>query len=176
MISLALANQIGTEIGRRLVSDAALVELVPVGSVRRKEAHVKDLDFLLVVRAIPKTIALGLAAARGGVVRALLPRSKATAVRHVSSSVEIKAGFSAQVDFFVCTPKEKPFMLFHYTGSKAYNVRTRAFAKRKKWKLNQYGVYLFSGAPVRGSGLIRTEQDLVEFLGVTFRPPEDRAK
>ena len=102
--------------------------------------------------------------------------ASSAAVRHITSFLKIKTAAPVKVDFFVCTPKEKPFMLFHYTGSRAYNIRTRALAKRKKWKLNQYGLYHFSNRRVKGSGQIKTENDLAKFLGVSYRPPENRIK
>lgn len=181
MFPLALAKQAGEELGRRLVSNIKIIELIPVGSVRRKAASIKDLDFLVVVKTIPKQITLELSKKRIGIVEDIrAPNS--SAVRHVTSVLRLKTGTSTKsvkVDFFVCTPKEKPFMLFHYTGSRAYNIRTRANAKRKKWKLNQYGLYHISNDPsqqkhVRNSSRIKTEKDLAKFLGVSYRLPENR--
>ena len=181
MFPLSLAKQAGEELSRRLVSNVKIIELIPVGSVRRKAASIKDLDFLVVVKTIPKQITLELSKKRIGIVEDIrAPNS--SAVRHVTSVVRLKTGTlskSVKVDFFVCTPKEKPFMLFHYTGSRAYNIRTRANAKRKKWKLNQYGLYHISNDPsqqkhVRNSSRIKTEKDLAKFLGVSYRLPENR--
>lgn len=183
MFPLALAKQAGEELSRRLVSNVKIIELIPVGSVRRKAATIKDLDFLVVVKTIPKQIILELSKKRIGIVEDIrAPNS--SAVRHVTSVLRLKTGTSTKsvkVDFFVCTPKEKPFMLFHYTGSRAYNIRTRANAKRKKWKLNQYGIYHISNDPsqqkhVRNSSRIKTEKDLAKFLGVSYRLPENRIK
>jgi DNA polymerase/3'-5' exonuclease PolX len=73
------------------------------------------------------------------------------------------------------TTAEKPFALFHYSGPATYNIRTRALAKRHGWLLNQYGLFsIATGRRVPGSANIRTERDLAEFLGVTFRHPRDR--
>ena len=181
MFPLSLAKQAGEELGRRLVSNIKIIELIPVGSVRRKAASIKDLDFLVVVKTIPKQITLELSKKRIGIVEDICA-PKSSAVRHVTSVLRLKTGTSTKsvkVDFFVCTPKEKPFMLFHYTGSRAYNIRTRANAKRKKWKLNQYGLYHISNDPsqqkhVRNSSRIKTEKDLAKFLGVSYRLPENR--
>ena len=180
MLPHIVAKQAGEEIRRRLVSDVKIMEIIPVGSVRRKAEHVEDLDFLVVVEKIPKKITLTLSEKKNGIVE-FADQSKdraasSAAVRHITSFLKIKTAAPVKVDFFVCTPKEKPFMLFHYTGSRAYNIRTRALAKRKKWKLNQYGLYHFSNRRVKGSGQIKTENDLAKFLGVSYRPPENRIK
>jgi len=190
MFPLAVAKQAGEEISRRLVSSVKILELIPVGSVRRKAEKIKDLDFLVVVKKIPEKITLNLSDKKNGIIQGTDKASDLThdqkAVRHITSSLKIKTGDSfkpVKVDFFVCTPKEKPFMLFHYTGSKAYNIRTRANAKRKKWKLNQYGLYHISllgtrpqDIAVRNSSRIKTEKDLAKFLGVSYRLPENRIK
>lgn len=185
MIPLAVAKQAGEELSRRLVSNVKIIELIPVGSVRRKAASIKDLDFLVVVKTIPKQITLELSKKRIGIIEDMYNQTpKSLAVRHVTSVLRLKMGTSIKSvkgDFFVCTPKEKPFMLFHYTGSRAYNIRTRANAKRKKWKLNQYGLYHISNDSthqkhVRNSSRIKTEKDLAKFLGVSYRLPENRIK
>lgn len=90
------------------------------------------------------------------------------------------------VDVFVALERERPFALFHYTGPRSYNVRTRAHAKRRGWLLNQYGIF-YETPPgpasgrgkkksrrVRGSAGLRTEAEVARFLGLTVRPPSDR--
>jgi DNA polymerase (family 10) len=76
---------------------------------------------------------------------------------------------------FRTTPRELPFALFHYTGPAAYNVRTRAHAKRLGFRLNQYGLFgRGTGRRARGSIGLRTEAQIARRLGLTARPPRDR--
>lgn len=81
-----------------------------------------------------------------------------------------------QVDLFMARPAELPFALFHLTGPRLYNIRIRAYARRRGWILNQYGLF-YANDPtrrVRGSSRIQSEADLARFLGVTVRAPSQR--
>lgn len=80
-----------------------------------------------------------------------------------------------RVDLFVAIGEALPFALYHHTGSKNYNIRTRALAKRKGWLLNQYGLFdRKTGKRLPGTSDFRTEKDITDFLGVTYRGPTDR--
>ena len=68
MLPHIVAKQAGEEIRRRLVSDVKIMEIIPVGSVRRKAEHVEDLDFLVVVEKIPKKITLKLSEKKMGLL------------------------------------------------------------------------------------------------------------
>ena len=50
-----------------------------------------------------------------------------------SNKFILEDGESTPEDVFICLKKELPYMLFHYTGNKKYNIRTRFNAKRKGW-------------------------------------------
>jgi DNA polymerase (family 10) len=45
------------------------------------------------------------------------------------------------IDVFLVPEESYPFALFHYTGSKTFNIRTRSYVKRNGMLLNQYGLY-----------------------------------
>jgi DNA polymerase (family 10) len=195
-IPLAAAQAIVSELQRRLALGVPRCEVIPVGSVRRQAPRVKDMDILVVVPAgsearLGRALtgdAVSLRPARpgdrleiadtylAGPRRRSLVLRAAPATRSPSSKTARRAPARYyRVDLFAFTQKEKPFALFHYTGSKAYNIRTRAFAKRKGWRLNQYGLFKgSSGHKVRGSSAVRTERALAEFLGISYRLPADR--
>ena len=79
------------------------------------------------------------------------------------------------VDLFLAYDDEMPYALLHHTGSHRYNIRIRAHAKNRGWRLNQYGLFIAETARrVRGSRQLTTEGDLARFLGVTPRPPHLR--
>ena len=80
------------------------------------------------------------------------------------------------IDIFICVKKELPFMLFHYTGSKLYNIRTRFYAKKKGWLLNQYGIWQKGNKLKKIKKKIKTEKDLIRFLGISYKNPVDRIK
>jgi DNA polymerase/3'-5' exonuclease PolX len=156
--------------------------LIVVGSARRGEGVLKDLDFLVVApdaRALPGLLA-------GARLRPPRPGDRASVVAEFSSGERRRTVIVAwagprggaahyAVDFFAATAQERPYALYHWTGSYMYNVRTRMAAKRKGWRLNQYGLwYGDTNRRVRGTAGIRTERELANFLGVSYRPPAAR--
>ena len=62
-----------------------------------------------------------------------------------------------------------PYALLYFTGSKEHNVRLRGIAKKKGWKLNEYGLF-------EGEKLIpcRDEAEIFRALGLSYIPPELR--
>jgi DNA polymerase/3'-5' exonuclease PolX len=151
-----------------------------VGSVRRRVPTVKDLDILVVVPARSKIP-----------MKAILPSLRlrpvknphvtimnvyATGVRRSGLVVKFVSEQSTHyfhTDIFLATSTEKPFALFHYTGDTIYNVRTRALAKKSGMLLNQYGLFDVKTGE-RVAGKFRTEKDVADRIGVSFRTPMER--
>jgi DNA polymerase (family X) len=138
-----------------------------VGSIRRKKAKIKDIDYLIVMNNLSNTdIDLYLPShleMQGTKVLSWGTRKKS-----------IKIG-KMKIDMFFCTKKEYPFALFHYTGSDNYNIRIRKYAKNKGLILNQYGIFdKQTQKKAKGSDKIKNESHLASYLGVSIRKPEDR--
>lgn len=162
---------------------------VAVGSVRRCAPRPKDLDVLAIVPdegAVPGLLASADLADRAKKPDTLtLVESYAGGDRRRSFIVRRAPRGAARpkyyaVDLFLATEEEKPFALFHYTGGRDYNIRVRAHAKRAGYVLNQYGLFCASSkghkkriAP--GSSSIKTERDLMRFLGVAYKTPKQRS-
>ena len=153
-----------------------------VGSLRRATAKApRDVDLLVQVPDSAKDIAdvleSGVCTAKGAQAP-VIARTVACGTRKRSCVVRWQ-GRAHKVDFFLARAAERPFALMHFTGSAAYNIRVRAHAKARGWRLNQYGVFEAGGssmAPrrVRGSSKLRTEKELAAFLGVSWHPPAAR--
>jgi DNA polymerase/3'-5' exonuclease PolX len=182
-VPLSTAQAVAAEVKRRLIFDFGgrprRFEVIVVGSVRRRTPYVKDIDFLVVIPAgdeFERVLATArLRPPRGADVVTIADTYAAGDRRR---SVILRAQGTAQnyrSDIFITVAAEKPYALDHYPGSRAYNIRTRAHAKRLSWLLNQYGLFdAVTGHRVRGSAAIHTEQDLARFLGVTYYPPHAR--
>ena len=54
------------------------------------------------------------------------------------TSVRLISGIDA--DLRIVEPREFPFALMYFTGSKEHNVRLRGIAKKLDLKLNEYGL------------------------------------
>jgi DNA polymerase (family 10) len=138
-----------------------------VGSVRRKAKEVYDLDFLLICDEVPVDTIIDI---DNVVVEKVLKQGKT----HQSFDISCHIG-SIQCDFFICSKAEKAYALYHYTGSKDYNIRTRAHAKARNLLLNQHGLFSRTTNKRIKNTLFTTEKEITQYLGLSYRSPSNRS-
>lgn len=101
-----------------------------------------------------------------------LPQTKkvlASGTTKGSILVERRDGVEVQADCRVVPKASFGAALQYFTGSKEHNVRLREMAVKRKWKLNEWG--LFDGdKPLAGED----EADIYKKLGLPYVPPEQR--
>lgn len=101
-----------------------------------------------------------------------LPQTKkvlASGTTKGSILVERRDGVEVQADCRVVPKASFGAALQYFTGSKEHNVRLREMAVKRKWKLNEWG--LFDGdKPLAGED----EADIYKKLGLPYIPPEQR--
>lgn len=114
---------------------------------------------------IPKNLESLLA----GYPRRCLIRHTASAARDGYTKVRMK------VDIFITEPDEYIFALLFATGSGMFNVRMRAVAKKRGLLLNQRGVYRKVGDKLEQIP-VKTEKEIFEVVGVTYREPKNRVR
>ena len=128
------------------------------GSIRRMQETVGDLDILVTSERPEKVIDFFVS----------MPE-----IAHVYSKgntktmVRLKNGMDA--DLRVVPDKSFGAALQYFTGDKRHNITLRILAEKKKYKLNEYGLW-------RGKKLIagRTEEEIYRALGMATPPPEIR--
>ena len=141
-------------------------EIETAGSVRRRAETIGDVDILV--------------AADDG--KKIIDRfTKAEFVQEILAAGETKGSAIIQtisvpvhVDVRVVAKESFGAALQYFTGSKQHNVRLREIAVKKKWKLNEYG--LFDGQKLIAG---RNEKDIYKKLGLDFIEPvlrEDRGE
>jgi len=200
-----IKNAEALKVIQKLKKQVKKYKLIPVGSIRREEKTHSDIDILLVLNKKASNIVLNKKASNivlNNKASNIVLNKKASnivlngknnkipMVNISNKSITLIEGKNRHqkyifttnkkkylIDVFICTKKELPFMLFHYTGSKRYNIRTRAYAKKKGLLLNQYGLFARNTARGHTSKTynIKTERDLVRVLGVSYRKPTNRA-
>jgi DNA polymerase (family 10) len=74
-----------------------------------------------------------------------------------------------QVDIRAVPEKSYGAALLYFTGSKAHNIALRGLANARKWKLNEYGLFL-GRRRIAGA----TEEEVYARLGLPYIPPEMR--
>jgi DNA polymerase/3'-5' exonuclease PolX len=137
--------------------------MIPAGSYRRNLKKSSDID--IIVRESLSTIVDMLTNA--GYIKAVISSGK----RRFSGVVILPdTKIHRQIDIIFTTPREYPFALLYFTGSKKNNILMRLKAKQKGFKLNQYGLW-------RGLDLVpglTTERDIFKKLDMPYLNPEDR--
>ena len=142
----------------KLRGRAGVVAASLAGSLRRGNETVKDID-LVAASDDPEALSQWFTS---------LPDAESVIARGSRKvSVFLKAGINA--DLRIATPREYPFALHHFTGSKEHNVAMRGRAKQLGIKMNEYGLF-------RDEALLpcRSEEDVFAALGLAWVPPELR--
>ena len=139
------------------------VEIVEIGgSLRRQKETVRDID-LLVISAQPAEV--------------IDKFTKLAQVKEVLAKGETKASVIStqnhmQVDLRVVEKKSFGASLVYFTGSKSFNVALRAYAQKKGYKINEYGVFSAKNQTRRLAG--ETEEGVFSLLKMGYIPPELR--
>jgi DNA polymerase (family 10) len=155
---LNVATETAEELTAYLAECKAAEQVTPAGSLRRGRETVGDLD-LLVTGHDHARIAEHFVKFPG--VAEILAKGE--------DKVSVKLKNDLQVDLRLLDAASYGAALQYFTGSKEHNVALRDRAKRRGWKLSEYG--LFEGDKVIAS---RTEEEIYAKLGLAWIPPELR--
>ncbi len=157
-IALPLAEELAEAL--RAVKGVRRVEVA--GSLRRGCETIGDLDLLCEADD-------GAAVVKCFTGLPQVKKTLASGKTKGSVLVDRRDGGEIQVDCRV-VPKESFGAAWQYfTGSKEHNVRLREIAVKKKWKLNEWG--LFDGDKQLAG---KDEAGIYKKLGAPFVPPEQR--
>ena len=146
-----------------------------VGSYRRGMADSGDIDIIITSPDDDKT-------AFNGFLDALIEQKIVTHVlsrgAHKSLTIAKLPGMkhSRRVDFLYTSPKEYPFAILYFTGSKIFNTIMRQRALDMGYSLNEHGLYkMISG---KKGAMIQhdfpTEKSIFDFLKMKYKSPEER--
>jgi len=157
-LSIAVAENVASEIVEYLKNNARIENVSPAGSLRRWKETIGDIDILTTGRNGAR------------IIKTFIKFPKAErvlAAGKTKGSIIVEGGI--QVDLRIVEPKSYGAALQYFTGSKAHNIKLRNIAKAKGLKLSEYGVF-------RGKKMVagKTEQDIYKLLGLAYVPPEMR--
>jgi DNA polymerase (family 10) len=155
---LDTADETAEELTEWLRESKSVEEVTPAGSFRRGRETVGDLD-LLVTGRDHASIAEHFVKFRG--IKEILAKGE--------DKVSVRLKNEMQVDVRLLEREFYGAALQYFTGSKEHNVALRDRAKRRGWKLSEYG--LFKGEKNLAS---RSEEEIYEKLGLPWIPPELR--
>jgi DNA polymerase/3'-5' exonuclease PolX len=144
---------------------APVKKAIIVGSYRRNAPFSKDIDVM--VTSDNSTI-----------LQNYIDKLSKSEKIHVYNSGEKKISFvlekfgkNYKVDVFKVAPLCCHFMLLYSTGSKNFNIKMRAQARRMGYTLNQYGLYKINKISNRN---IKNVQDIFRALNMQYVPPHAR--
>lgn len=125
------------------------------GSIRRKEKNPVDIDIVL----IPKN--------RERLEEFLKTKGKFIQGGEKKSRWKIEG---VKIELYYTTSESWGAMLLAYSSRFGAGIGLRVVAKRKGFKLNQYGLFTKFGRKIAG----KSEQEIYHALGRPWKRPEDR--
>ena len=137
----------------------------PLGSLRRKASTIGDID-IAVATDNPETV-----------INHFVKFPKLTKILEKGEkTASILLPGDVQVDLMVQPSKSYGSLLQHFTGSKHHNIALREYAIKKEFSLSEYGIKAADSVQRTGNRLktFKTEEELYNFLGLAWIPPELR--
>ncbi|MBI2019015.1 DNA polymerase III [Candidatus Daviesbacteria bacterium] len=141
-----------------------VLQVHPLGSLRRMVATIGDLDFSASSNS-PKKVTEHFCRMPG--IARIIDQGENQA------TVVLKNGL--QADLLVGKTDAYGALLQHFTGSKSHNIKLRILANGKGYSLSEFGVKKVSRGQVTGySQKTETEEEFYRLLGMDAPPPEIR--
>ncbi|MEK7638124.1 MAG: DNA polymerase/3'-5' exonuclease PolX [Patescibacteria group bacterium] len=146
------------DIADRVESWPQVKELELVGSLRRMQETIGDLDLLAVSDDTEDTLRRFVS----------LPQVRSV-YTHGERNARVRLKMGIDADLWVVPQESYGAALIAWTGDKAHNIHLRTIAKKKGYLLDDYG--LFKGTKAVAGD---TEQSVYKKLGMQHIPPELR--
>jgi DNA polymerase (family 10) len=193
-LPLGLAIPVAESVIAALKKTPGVKNIAFAGSLRRGKETIGDIDILVATtragadavseafRTLPSVRQVLVAGETKSSVRVLVDPSLGSWAAEGKEGDEVpeKGGPTVQVDLRVLPLESWGAALMYFTGSKEHNIRLRERALKKKYTLNEYGLFPLDDDPEppqkRGLKAVaaKTEEEVYEALGVPYLPPEIR--
>jgi DNA polymerase (family 10) len=159
---LGLARKTGQSILKELEKIRGLQQITLAGSLRREQETVGDIDI----------VGVSAPADRRRIINRFvhIPQCQRVLARGDTKASIILTEPDVQADLRLVNEDEFGSALLYFTGSKEHNIALRMMAKKKGWKLNEYGLFDAKGMKMAG----RTEEEVYKLFGLPYIPPQQR--
>jgi len=144
-----------------------------VGSYRRQMPDSGDIDVILTSENPQDFVAFVDALLKENIIVEVLSRgpSKCLVIAKLPW-----AQHARRIDFLYTSPKEYPFAVLYFTGSKGFNTVMRERALVQGLTMNEHGFSKMEGKkkgePVTDT--FTTEKDIFDYLGLEYKEPQER--
>lgn len=133
-------------------------QLMVCGSIRRKSPNPRDIDIVMILKDGEKE----------NLIKFLYETAEIK--QHGEKQIYTRVLKEIDLQIWFATTESWGAQILTRTGGKFYNIALRASAKKRGWKLNQYGLYNEKEELIAS----KTEEEIVGALGHKWREPEDR--
>jgi DNA polymerase (family X) len=160
---LATARRIGNNLLEQVKQIPGIHMASLAGSLRRQSDTVGDIDIVATSGTKDRT----------KIIKQFtrLPQvSQVLASGTTRASILLKEN-NVQADIRVVNDDEYATALFYFTGSREHNIQLRTIAKKRGWKINEYGVY---DNKTNKKIPTNAEADIYALFGFSYIPPEKR--
>ncbi|HWY80226.1 MAG TPA: PHP domain-containing protein [Candidatus Sulfotelmatobacter sp.] len=161
-MALPYANELAQIMMAYLKKSHAVLEVYPLGSLRRKRDTIGDIDIAVATNKPQEVLDYFTAYPYK---ERIIERGDRT------SSILVSSG--KQIDLMVQPPDGFGALLQHFTGSKAHNVHLREYALSKGLSVSDFGIKK-KGDNKESYKLYKTEESFYKALGMQWVPPEIR--
>lgn len=162
---LSDALPLAEEIVSQLSEAEGVEQTSTAGSLRRLKETIGDIDILVA------TLDSGKVSEK--IMR--LPQVKEVLAAG-ETKISVRVQSDLQVDFRLVKPENYGAALQYFTGSKEHNIKLREIAKKRGWKINEYGLFeIASDRKLAG----QIEEEIYQMFGLPLIPPplrEDRGE
>lgn len=165
---LPYASEIAHEVIEWVKKAGGVIEINPLGSLRRRASTVGDIDIAVATES-PKEV-----------LTHFTKYPKVTRVLELGDrSASVMLPGSIQVDLMAESPAGYGALLQHFTGSKQHNIALRNIALKKGFSLSDWGVrkvgFQENLEPAkRKYTQFKSEEELYKYFGLAYIPPELR--
>ena len=162
---------------KKILKKNSDLDLIICGSYRRKKETSGDIDVLIYNKTeeFSKDNLLSfvdILKQKGFLVAHLTEDGK---TKYMGLCKLNKNGIARRIDIRYIKRKHLASSMLYFTGSGEFNKNMRLFAKKKGYKLNEYGLYKI-GKDKELKMKTETEQDIFNILGLTYIDPENRTE
>ena len=145
--------------------DKNVIQIDPLGSLRRNVSTIGDIDILAKVKGKSEKVK---------VIEHFTkyPNSQKT-IEAGDTTASILIPGDIQIDLLVSTTEQYGASLQHFTGSKHHNIALREFSLKNGYSLSEKGIREIRN-PKHEIRKFKTEKDFYNFLGLDYIEPELR--
>lgn len=161
-LPVAYMLQLAEEIEQYITTIPEIKKFNLAGSLRRLKETVKDIDFIIATDS-PEIV-------REKILQ-IDSIEEVIASGDTKVSITLSDEYRVNVDFRLVSEQEYSTTLHHFTGSKEHNVKMRQLAKKRGYKINEYGV---EDEKTKEVTHFSSEEAFFNFFGLHYISPELR--